>query len=127
MLGTYALSAGYYDMYYNKALKVRRLIKEDIYRVLDNCDVYLCPTTPRPAYKRGETVDDHMELYLSDIFTVTANLAGTPAMSIPAGISSEGMPIGMQLYAKGLDEQKLFRAAYNFQLATDYHTLRPNL
>ncbi len=127
MLGTYALSAGYYDMYYNKALKVRRLIKEDIYRVLDNCDVYLCPTTPRPAYKRGETVDDHMELYLSDIFTVTANLAGTPAMSIPAGISTEGMPIGMQLYAKGLDEQKLFRAAYNFQLATDYHTLRPNL
>ncbi len=127
MLGTYALSAGYYDMYYNKALKVRRLIKEDIYRVFDSCDVYLCPTTPAPAFRCGETISDHLSLYLSDIFTVTANLAGVPAMSIPAGFSKEGMPIGMQLYAKGLGEENIFKAAYNFQLNTDYHKQRPKL
>jgi aspartyl-tRNA(Asn)/glutamyl-tRNA(Gln) amidotransferase subunit A len=127
MLGTYALSAGYYDMYYNKALKVRRLIKEDVYRMFESCDAYLCPTTPMLAYKRGETVDDHMTLYLSDIFTVTANLAGVPAMSVPAGFSKNGLPIGMQLYAKGLGEEQLFRAAYNFQLATDWHKRRPQL
>ncbi len=127
MLGTYALSAGYYDMYYNKALKVRRLIKEDFYKVLDQCDVFLCPTSPVPAYKSGETVNDHMALYLADIFTVTANLTGTPAMSIPAGFCGEGMPVGMQLCAKGLGEEQLFRAAYNFQSNTDYHKKRPNL
>lgn len=127
MLGTYALSAGYYDMYYNKALKVRRLIKEDIYRVFESCDVYLCPTTPMPALKRGETVDDHMALYLSDIFTVTANLAGIPAMAFPAGMTKSGLPLGMQLFGKGLGEESLFRAVHNFQLATDWHKQRPNL
>jgi aspartyl-tRNA(Asn)/glutamyl-tRNA(Gln) amidotransferase subunit A len=125
MLGTYSLSAGYYDKYYNKALKVRRLIKDDFYRVLDECDAYLCPSAPGVAYKLGENVDDVMSLYLADVFTVTANLTGTPAASFPAGFSSTGMPIGMQLCCKGLGESTLFSAVHAFQRETDFHLARP--
>ena len=125
MLGTYALSAGYYDMFYNKALKVRRIIKDDIYRVLGDCDVYLSPTTPQTAFKLGEKVDDELSLYAADLFTATANLAGLPAISIPAGFDKDNMPIGMQLYAKGLNEEAIIRTAYNFQLSTNFHKVKP--
>ncbi|MBE6038075.1 MAG: Asp-tRNA(Asn)/Glu-tRNA(Gln) amidotransferase subunit GatA [Anaerofustis stercorihominis] len=127
MLGTYALSAGYYDMYYNQALKVRRLIYEDFMNTLSECDVFLCPTTPDPAYKIGEKNDDPMSLYLADIFTVTANLTGTPAAAFPAGFTRAGLPVGMQLSAKSLREDQLIKAIYNFQLATNYHTIKAEL
>ncbi len=127
MLGTYALSAGYYDKYYNQALKVRRLISEDYNKALDKCDVYLCPTTTDAAYRIGEKNDDPMSLYLSDIFTVTANLTGTPAASFPAGFTKGGLPVGMQLSAKSLREDNIIRAVYNFQLNTDYHKIRAEI
>ena len=127
MLGTYALSAGYYDMYYNKALKVRRLIKDDFYSVLNSCDVFFCPTTPTPAFNIGEKIEDYMSLYLADIFTVTANLTGVPAVSFPAGFSSDNLPAGMQLYAKGLNEEAIFRAVYSFQKETDFHLRKPQI
>lgn len=127
MLGTYALSAGYYDAYYNKALKVRRMIKNDFYRVLENCDAYLCPTTPAPAYKIGEKNQDFMAMYAADIFTVTANLTGIPAVSFAAGQTKDALPVGMQLMAKALNEAVIFRAVYNFQLETDWHKRHPKL
>jgi aspartyl-tRNA(Asn)/glutamyl-tRNA(Gln) amidotransferase subunit A len=127
MLGTYALSAGYYDSYYNKALKVRRMIKNDFYQVLDQCDAYLCPTTPAPAFKIGEKNQDFMAMYAADIFTVTANLTGIPSVSFAAGKTKEGLPIGMQLMTKALNESGIFRAVYNFQLETDWHKRRPEL
>ncbi len=127
MLGTYALSAGYYDAYYNKALKVRRMIKNDFYRVLEHCDAYLCPTTPAPAFKIGEKNQDFMAMYAADIFTVTANLTGIPAISFAAGKTKDGLPVGMQLMAKALNEAAVFRAVYNFQLETDWHKRRPQL
>ncbi len=125
MLGTYALSSGYYDAYYNKALKARRLIKDDFYKVLDKCDAYLCPTTPSPAYKIGEKTEDFLSMYIADIFTVTANLAGVPAVSFNAGKNKDGLPIGMQLSSKALNEEVLFKAVYNYQLAADWHKMRP--
>ncbi len=127
MLGTYALSAGYYDKYYNQALKVRRLIMEDFSAQLEKCDVFLCPTTTDAAYKIGEKNDDPMSLYLSDIFTVTANLTGYPAASFPAGFTKDGLPVGMQLTSKSLREDNLIRAIYNFQLCTDYHTVKAGI
>lgn len=127
MLGTYALSAGYYDMYYNKALKVRRLISEDFASVLSGCDAVLFPTTPNPPFKLGETLDDPMTLYLADIFTVTSNLTGTPAITFPAGFTADKLPVGMQLCAGSLNEAALIKAVYNFQLATDYHKASPKL
>jgi len=115
MLGTYVLSAGYYDAYYLKAQKVRMLLRQDFARAFENCDVWLTPTTPTPAFKFGEKVDDPLAMYLNDIYTVTANLAGVPGISVPCGLSSEGLPIGMQLLGPYWSEGRLLRLAHVYQ------------
>jgi aspartyl-tRNA(Asn)/glutamyl-tRNA(Gln) amidotransferase subunit A len=117
MLGTYALSAGYYDQYYGKAQKVRSLIERDFRNAFSHCDVIATPTAPTPAFKLGEKADDPLEMYLSDIYTITANLAGVPALSMPCGLSSSGLPIGLQLIGKHFDEASLLRTAHNLELA----------
>ena len=125
MLGTYALSAGYYDAYYLKALKVRCLIRRDFDEAFAQCDVIASPIAPTPAFKLGELVNDPLAMYLSDIYTISANLAGIPGLSIPCGLSSTGLPIGLQLQAGPFEEDKLLRAARMFERATDWHTKRP--
>jgi len=127
MLGTYALSSGYYDAYYLKALKVRRLIRQDFDAVFQSVDLIAGPVTASPAFKLGEKVDDPLAMYLVDLYTVSANLAGIPGISIPCGFSAGGLPIGLQLQAPPLEEDRLLRAAHMFQQATDWHTRRPNL
>jgi aspartyl-tRNA(Asn)/glutamyl-tRNA(Gln) amidotransferase subunit A len=117
MLGTYALSAGYYDQYYGKAQKVRSLIERDFRDAFTRCDLIATPTSPTPAFKLGEKTNDPLEMYLSDIYTITANLAGVPALSLPCGLSSIGLPIGIQLIGKRFDEARLLRAAYNLEQA----------
>jgi aspartyl-tRNA(Asn)/glutamyl-tRNA(Gln) amidotransferase subunit A len=111
MLGTYVLSAGYYDAFYLKAQQVRTLIRQDYERAFEHCDVVALPTTPRPAFRLGEKVDDPLQMYLEDIFTVSANLSGLPAVSTPCGRSSENLPIGLQLTGRPFDEATLLRAA----------------
>ena len=110
MLGTYALSAGYYDAYYIKAQRVRTLIKEDFDKAFEACDILATPVAPTPAFKIGEKVDDPLQMYLSDIYTVSVNLAGIPGISIPCGDSSSGLPIGIQLLAPAFEEERLFRS-----------------
>jgi aspartyl-tRNA(Asn)/glutamyl-tRNA(Gln) amidotransferase subunit A len=127
ILGTYALSAGYYDAYYGKASQVRTLIMEDFKKAFETCDVILAPVAPTPAFKIGEKVDDPLKMYLSDIFTLSANLAGIPGISVPCGFSSDGLPIGLQLMGKHFDEGKLLKVAYNYEKATDFHTKKPML
>ncbi len=117
MLGTYALSSGYYDAYYLKALKVRRLIKEDFEAVFKDYDLLIAPTTPSTAFRVGEKTEDLMAMYLSDICTVPINMAGLPAISIPCGYDQKGMPIGMQLIGDALTEKRLLRAAYSWEQA----------
>ena len=126
MLGVFALSEGYSDQYYLKALKVRRLIRNDFDAAFKNVDVLLGPTSPVPAFKIGELVDDPLKMYLSDICTISTNLAGIPAISIPAGFSTDGLPIGLQLQAGPFEEEKLLRASRMFERATDWHTNRPS-
>jgi aspartyl-tRNA(Asn)/glutamyl-tRNA(Gln) amidotransferase subunit A len=109
LIGTYVLSAGYYDAYYLKAQKVRTLIKRDFDVAFETVDAILTPTTPGPAFALGEKSGDPLEMYLNDIFTVTVNMAGLPGMSVPAGLSSEGTPLGLQLIGKAFDEETLFR------------------
>ena len=125
MLGVFALSEGYSDQYYLKALKVRRLIRNDFDAAFENVDVLAGPTCPTPAFKIGELVDDPLQMYLSDICTISANLAGIPGVSVPAGFSSNGLPIGLQLLAGPFEEEKLLRAARMFERETDWHTKRP--
>lgn len=127
MLGTYALSSGYYDAYYLKALKVRRLIRRDFDEAFSDVDLILGPVTPTAAYRIGEKVDDPLAMYLGDLFTVSANLAGITAISLPCGLSSSGMPLGVQLQAPPFEESRLLRAAHMFQQATDWHERRPDL
>jgi aspartyl-tRNA(Asn)/glutamyl-tRNA(Gln) amidotransferase subunit A len=128
MLGTYALSSGYYDAYYLKALKVRRLIRQDYDAAFQQgIDLIAGPCTTGPAFKLGEKVDDPLSMYLVDLYTVSANLAGVGGISIPCGFSKSGLPIGLQLQAPPLEEDKLLRAAHMFQTATDWHTRRPAL
>ncbi|MGD9334784.1 MAG: Asp-tRNA(Asn)/Glu-tRNA(Gln) amidotransferase subunit GatA [Desulfobacterales bacterium] len=127
ILGTYSLSAGYYDAYYGKASQVRTLIIEDFKKAFESCDVILSPVAPTPAFKIGEKVDDPLTMYLSDIFTLSANLAGIPGISVPCGFSSKGLPIGIQMMAKHFDEGKLIKVAYNFEQNTDFHKKKPNL
>ncbi len=117
MLGNYALSAGYYEASYLKALKVRRLIRNDYDRAFGDCDVLLSPVTPTPAFRIGELIDDPLAMYLSDIYTIGANLAGLPGISVPAGRSSEGLPIGFQLVGPPFAEETLLRAARMFERA----------
>ena len=125
MLGTFALSAGYADQFYTKALKVRRLIRRDFDEAFAACDVLLTPVAPTPAFRLGEMTDDPLAMYLSDIFTIGANLAGIPGIALPAGMSAAGLPIGMQLLSPALQESRLLRAARMFERATDWHTRRP--
>lgn len=127
MLGTYALSSGYYEAYYLKALKVRTLIKNDFDEAFKKCDVILTPVSPTPAFKIGEKISDPLQMYLSDIFTIPVNLAGLPAISIPCGFSSDGLPIGLQIIGKPFDEGQILRTAYTFEQNTDYHLKKPNL
>lgn len=127
LLGTYALSAGYYDAYYKKASQVRTLIKNDFVKAFEACDVILSPVTPTPAYKIGEHADDPLTMYLSDIFTLSANLAGIPGLSLPCGFSGEGLPIGLQLLGNYFDEQRLLNAAFAFEQATEFHKKRPEI
>lgn len=115
MIGNYALSAGYYDAYYLKALKVRTLIRNDFVEAFKDVDVILAPTAPTPAFKIGELVDDPLQMYLQDICTVPLNLAGLPGISIPCGQTSTGLPIGFQLIGRALDEETLLRAAFTFE------------
>jgi aspartyl-tRNA(Asn)/glutamyl-tRNA(Gln) amidotransferase subunit A len=111
MLGTYVLSAGYYEAYYRKAQKVRRLIKEDFDKAFEKVDVIITPTSPTTAFKLGEKVDDPLQMYLSDIYTVSVNLAGVPAINVPAGFDSKGLPIGMQIIGKQFDEGTILRVS----------------
>ena len=127
ILGTYVLSAGYYDAYYLKALKVRALIKNDFARVFKNYNCILTPTSPFPAFKIGEKISNPVSMYLSDIFTVPVNLAGLPAISIPSGFTKEELPIGLQIIGKPFDEETILRIAYNFEKNTDYHLKKPRL
>jgi aspartyl-tRNA(Asn)/glutamyl-tRNA(Gln) amidotransferase subunit A len=125
MLGTYALSSGYKDAYYLKALKVRRLIRDDFDRAFAECDVVMGPTSPTPAFKIGERTDNPLAMYLSDIYTISANLAGIPGMSIPCGFTRGGLPIGLQIQALPFAEEKMLRVARMYERATDWHTRRP--
>ncbi len=124
LLGTYALSAGYHDKYYLKALKVRTLIKQDFERAFKDVDVLITPTMPYPAFRLGEKIDDPLSLYLADVDTVPINLAGVPSISVPCGFSG-GLPIGMQIIGKHFDEAAILRTAYTFEENTDFHTKRP--
>ena len=127
ILGTYSLSAGYYDAYYGKASQIRTMIMEDFKRAFDACDVIVSPVAPTPALKIGAVADDPLTMYLSDIFTLSANLAGIPGISIPCGFSTENLPIGLQIMAKHFAEPALFKVAYNFEQATHYHKKKPKL
>ncbi|WP_017754508.1 Asp-tRNA(Asn)/Glu-tRNA(Gln) amidotransferase subunit GatA [Calidifontibacillus oryziterrae] len=127
MLGTFALSAGYYDAYYKKAQKVRTLIKNDFEKVFEKYDVIIGPTNPTPAYKIGEKTDDPLTMYLEDILTIPVNLAGVPGISVPCGFSSNGLPIGLQIIGKHFDESTVYRVAHTFEQATDFTRQRPNL
>jgi aspartyl-tRNA(Asn)/glutamyl-tRNA(Gln) amidotransferase subunit A len=126
MLGTFALSSGYYDAYYLKAQKVRTLIKQDFDKAFEKCDIVIAPTTPTPAFKLGEKVDDPLQMYMSDICTLSVNLTGLPGIVVPCGFSSAGLPIGMQIIGKPFDEQTLFGAAYAHEQNTDHHQALPD-
>jgi len=127
MLGTYALSAGYYEAYYGKAQSVRTLIKRDFEDAFKAVDVIVTPTMPTPAFKLGEKSHDPLQMYLSDIFTISVNLAGVPAIVVPCGISSKKLPIGLQIIGRPFEEEKILRAAYAYEQATNWQRKRPNL
>ena len=124
ILGTFALSSGYYDAYYLRAQKVRALIRRDFERAFESCDVVATPTTPTPAFRLGEKASDPLQMYLADVFTVPASLAGIPGLSVPCGHVS-GLPVGLQLLARAFDEATLFRAGHAYQQATDHHLSVP--
>jgi aspartyl-tRNA(Asn)/glutamyl-tRNA(Gln) amidotransferase subunit A len=115
IMGTYALSAGYYDEYYGRASKVRTLIMDDFAKAFESCDIIISPVAPTPAFKIGENVDDPLTMYLSDIFTLSANMAGIPGLSVPCGISETGLPMGLQILGKRFDEMSVLRAGYGFE------------
>jgi aspartyl-tRNA(Asn)/glutamyl-tRNA(Gln) amidotransferase subunit A len=127
LLGTFALSHGYYDAYYLRALKVRTLIKQDFDAVFKDFDCIVTPTSPTPAFKIGEKTEDPLSMYLSDIYTISANLAGIPAISIPCGYTRDGLPVGLQILAKPFDEEILFRVAYSYEQNTEWHKVKPKL
>jgi aspartyl-tRNA(Asn)/glutamyl-tRNA(Gln) amidotransferase subunit A len=127
MIGTYALSSGYYDAYYKKASQVRALIKRDFEEALKQCDVILTPTSPTPAFKIGEKMDDPLQMYLSDIFTISTNLAGIPGISVPCGFTKDGLPIGAQFLAGHFEEGKLFQIAAAFEKDAKLEKRRPAL
>jgi aspartyl-tRNA(Asn)/glutamyl-tRNA(Gln) amidotransferase subunit A len=124
LLGTYVLSAGYYDAYYRKAQQVRTLLRRDLQEAFEGCDVIATPTSPETAFPLGERVSDPLRMYLNDIYTVSANLAGIPGISIPCGLS-EGLPVGLQLLGPALGEETVLRVADAFQRRSDFHTASP--
>ncbi|MEK7683767.1 MAG: Asp-tRNA(Asn)/Glu-tRNA(Gln) amidotransferase subunit GatA, partial [Nitrospirota bacterium] len=121
MLGTYALSSGYYDAYYKKAQQARTLIKADFEKAFNSVDMIVTPTSPTAAFKSGEKTEDPLQMYLSDIFTISVNLAGIPAISIPCGFTSNNLPIGLQIIGKHFDEESILKAAYAYEQSTDWH------
>ncbi|MBC2742451.1 MAG: Asp-tRNA(Asn)/Glu-tRNA(Gln) amidotransferase subunit GatA [Desulfosarcina sp.] len=127
ILGTYALSAGYYDAYYGKASQIRTLIKNDFQTAFASCDAIVSPVAPTPAYRIGETLDDPLTMYLSDIFTLSANLAGIPGISVPCGFSEDGLPIGLQVMARHFNEPILFKIARQFEQAANIKDKKPLL
>lgn len=127
MLGTYALSSGYYDAYYKKAQQLRALVTADFERVFKEVDILISPTCPNTAFKMGARAEDPLAMYLTDIATISANLAGIPGISIPAGFDEDGMPIGLQILAPKLQEGKLFNASYKFEQANDFYTKIANI
>jgi aspartyl-tRNA(Asn)/glutamyl-tRNA(Gln) amidotransferase subunit A len=128
MLGTFVLSSGYYDAYYLKGQKVRTLIKQDFESAFNQCDVIVAPNSPVTAFKLKERIDDPIKMYLSDIYTISANLAGIPGIAIPCGISkTDGMPIGLQLMSRHFDEESLIAVGHHFQKNTDHHLQQPPL
>jgi aspartyl-tRNA(Asn)/glutamyl-tRNA(Gln) amidotransferase subunit A len=127
MLGTYALSAGYYDAYYKKAQQVRTLIRQDFEQAFRHVDVIVAPTAPTPAFRLGEKTADPLQMYLSDVFTIPVNLAGLPGISLPCGVSSTGLPIGLQIIGKPFDEATVLRVAYAFEQHTEHHRRKPAL
>jgi aspartyl-tRNA(Asn)/glutamyl-tRNA(Gln) amidotransferase subunit A len=126
ILGTYALSSGYYDAYYRKAQQVRTLIKRDFQKAYEKVDVIVTPTTPTTAFRAGEKTEDPLQMYLSDIFTISINLAGVPAISLPCGLTSGGLPVGLQIIGNHFDEGSVLRAAYAFEQNTDWHRNKPD-
>jgi aspartyl-tRNA(Asn)/glutamyl-tRNA(Gln) amidotransferase subunit A len=126
MLGTFALSSGYKDAYYTKALQIRRLIKNDFDAVFQDCDVIMGPTAPTPAFRLNEKSDDPLAMYLSDIYTISCNLAGITGVSVPCGFTQSGLPIGLQIQADAYEEEKLLRVARMYERVTDWHTRRPS-
>jgi aspartyl-tRNA(Asn)/glutamyl-tRNA(Gln) amidotransferase subunit A len=127
MIGAYALSSGYYDAYYSKAQKLRRLISDDFTRVFENCDVLMGPTTPTTAFAQGSRTDDPVSMYLNDIYTIPVNLAGLPAISIQAGLTQQNLPIGLHIISPYLQEAKLLNVAHKFQQVTDWHQKTPTI
>ncbi len=127
MIGTYVLSHGYYDAYYLKAQKIRRLIAQDFTEAFRQCDVIMGPTSPTTAFKLGEKGDDPVQMYLSDIYTIAVNLAGLPGMSIPCGFGVNSMPVGLQIIGNYFDEARMLNVAHQYQLATDWHSRAPAL
>jgi aspartyl-tRNA(Asn)/glutamyl-tRNA(Gln) amidotransferase subunit A len=126
MLGTYVLSAGYYDAFYLKAQQVRTLLRRDYERAFESCDVVAMPTSPTPPFRLGEKTDDPLQMYLADVFTVSANLAGLPGISIPAGFAGT-LPIGFQLIGRMFDEPAILRVADAYERATAWHEREPSL
>jgi aspartyl-tRNA(Asn)/glutamyl-tRNA(Gln) amidotransferase subunit A len=127
IIGTYCLSAGYYDAYYKKASQVRTLIIQDFKEAFKKCDVILAPVAPTPAFKVGKKIDDPLTMYLSDIFTLSVNLAGIPGLSVPCGFSGDGLPIGLQIMGNHFDEEKILKVAYHFEQATDFSNRKPSI
>lgn len=127
MLGTYALSSGYYDAYYRKAQQVRTLIKRDFEIAFGSVDLIATPTSPTPAFRAGEKADDPLQMYLSDIFTISVNLAGVPGISVPCGFTADGLPIGLQLIGKHFDEETILKVAYAYEQSTEWHKRKPEL
>ena len=127
MLGTYVLSAGYYDAFYLKALQVRTLLRQDYARALEQAEVIVMPTSPIPPFKLGEKTDDPLQMYLADIFTVSVNLAGLPGVSVPCGFTEGAarLPIGVQVIGRMFDEATMLRVADAYERATDWHRLAP--
>ena len=125
MLGTYALSSGYYDAYYTKAQAVRTLIKREFDQVFEEVDLLVTPVTPTPAFQLGEKIEDPLQMYLSDLYTISASLAGIPAISIPSGFSQNGLPIGLQIMGRPFEEETLLRAARAYEMVTNWRKKRP--
>jgi aspartyl-tRNA(Asn)/glutamyl-tRNA(Gln) amidotransferase subunit A len=127
MLGTYALSAGYYDAYYLKAQKVRTLIRQDFDKVFEDIDVIACPVSPTTAFPVGERVDDPLQMYLSDIFTLAVNLAGICGISVPCGFDGDGLPVGLQFIGPAFEEESILHAAFAYEQEAGWHKHFPEL